>query len=141
MADISESVCLNHPDTPAVCRCATCGKPVCNQCVVSRNGSGYCSEKCASDAADSVNRVSGALADKAKSDARRKKRAIVVLIVFIAAAGAAYFLYQRNRNDVDRFLRKTGNEISRKAGETEQSIRQSIPSSSSYKRSRENLVQ
>ena len=42
MAKISESVCLNHPDTPAVTRCATCSKPICKQCIVSKNGSSYC---------------------------------------------------------------------------------------------------
>ena len=35
MADISKSYCLNHPDTPAVARCATCGNSdVCDYLVV-----------------------------------------------------------------------------------------------------------
>ena len=63
MADISKSYCLNHPDTPAVARCATCGKHVCAQCVVSRNGSSYCSKACADSAANTAGRVNTAVAD------------------------------------------------------------------------------
>ena len=41
MADLSHSVCLNHPDSQATARCATCGKPVCQICVVQRNHTTY----------------------------------------------------------------------------------------------------
>ena len=140
MANISESVCLNHPDTPAVCRCATCGKPVCSQCVVSRNGSSYCSEKCADDAANSVGRVNSTLDEKARSDAKRAVRAIVTVIILLAVAAAGYFLYRRNEKKVDSFIRKTENKVVSGAKDAKDSIQQGIPTSSSYKRSRENLV-
>ena len=70
MADLSQSVCLNHPNTPAVARCATCGKPICSQCIVSRNGSSYCSAKCADSAASSDGRVKDVLAEKKRTNAK-----------------------------------------------------------------------
>ena len=71
MADISESVCLNHPDTPAVARCASCNKPICKKCIVSRNGLNYCSEKCADRAASSVKRVDNVLENKSRCETQK----------------------------------------------------------------------
>ena len=103
MADISESVCLNHPDTPAVTRCATCGKPICERCIVSRNGSNYCSETCADNAMNSVGRVNDVLENKRKVDAKGKKRTLIVIVILIAAAAAGYYYYTQNKDDVNRF--------------------------------------
>ncbi|MCL5744981.1 MAG: B-box zinc finger protein [Acidobacteria bacterium] len=36
--------CLNHPETPAVAYCRTCGKPLCAQCKQTAQGVIYCSE-------------------------------------------------------------------------------------------------
>lgn len=140
MADLSESVCLNHPDTPAAARCATCGKPVCSQCLVTRNGSDYCSERCADNAENSEERVNNVLENKKKVDSKLRIRAIVLLILLIAAAAAAYYFYQHNKNDVDRFIRKTENKVSSGARDAKNSIQKSIPSDSAYKKNRENLV-
>ena len=140
MADISESVCLNHPDTPAAARCATCGKPVCARCIVERNGSGYCSAKCADSAADSEQRVNDVLENRKKVDARLKVRSIVILIVIILAAAAAFLYYRNNRSDVERFIRKTESRIDKGTKDAKNTIRKNIPSSSAYKKNRENLV-
>ncbi len=44
------SVCLNHPNVPAVARCAVCRKPICADCIVKKDGVVYCSTKCRDDA-------------------------------------------------------------------------------------------
>ena len=62
MAGMSGTYCLNHPDTPAVARCATCGKHICAQCVVTKNGAKYCSEACAQAAANSNLKCNAAFA-------------------------------------------------------------------------------
>ena len=140
MADFSESVCLNHPDTPAAARCATCGKPVCAQCVVERNGSSYCSAKCADNAANSEQRVNDVLENKKKVDARLKIRSIIIFVVIILIAAGAFLYYRNNKSSVERFIRKTENKIDSGAKDAKNSIQKSIPSSSTYKKNRENLV-
>ena len=92
MAKISESVCLNHPDTPAVTRCATCGKPVCKNCIVNKNGSNYCSQVCADNAQKSAGRVSEVMESRKRADSRRGVRTLVILIILIAAG--VLFLYK-----------------------------------------------
>ncbi len=34
--------CKNHPDTPAVDRCAGCAEPFCSDCLVEMHGQKYC---------------------------------------------------------------------------------------------------
>ncbi len=140
MADLSESVCLNHPDTPAAARCATCGKPVCARCIVTRNGSNYCSETCADNAAKTVGRVNDVLENKKKVDAQGKRRTLIVLVILLAAAAAGYYYYSQNKDDVKRFVKKTERKVKRNVKETKKSIEKSLPSSSTYKRDRENMV-
>ncbi len=140
MADISESVCLNHPDTPAVARCATCSKPICKRCIVSRNGSNYCSQTCADNAAVSVGRVDKVLENKKKVDSKAGRRTVVVAIILLAAAAAAYYFYNQNKEDVDRMVKKTERKINKAAKSTKKSIEKTLPSSSTYKREREDMV-
>ena len=140
MAEVLTSVCPNHPDTPAVARCAVCGKPVCEKCLVIRNGVQYCSAQCASLAESRKGDVGMVMKSKKKVDSARKIRAVVIFIVIVVAAVAGYLFYQRNRNDIHRFVHKAERQVSTGARETKNSIRSGIPKDSSYKRDRENLV-
>lgn len=144
MANISESVCLNHPDTPAATRCAACGRPICSKCVVSSNGSEYCSESCAAKAQTAAGRASSVMASKKKTEAGKRIRAIVILILLIVAALAGYSYYEKNKSKVDRSLqdtlRKTENTISTEAKKAKNSVDRSMPGDSNYKKKRENLV-
>ena len=141
MTDLSQSVCLNHPDTPAVARCATCSKPICEACVVNRNDSLYCSEECAANAAASVDRITRTLDEKRRTHTRTRYRTIILLLIILIAAAAASWYYFQNKSDVDRLMQKTGTELDRKVQETKNTIQQGIPTSSQYKRGRENLIQ
>ena len=42
----ADKVCLNHTDRPAIARCLSCRKPVCEECVVESNGEQFCSVIC-----------------------------------------------------------------------------------------------
>ena len=137
---MADNFCFNHSDAPAVARCAVCGKAVCSQCVVSKNGGNYCSEACASRAEGSAGRVDTALGDKKKIDSRRRIRAIIIFFVLVAAVAAAVFYYKNNKDDVNKFVRKTEKQVSRTAESAKKSIKKGIPESSSYKRDREGLV-
>lgn len=140
MADISESVCLNHPDTPAAARCATCGKPICERCIVNRNGSNYCSQTCADNAETSVGRVNDVLENKRKVDARTGRRTVIIVIILLAAAAAGYYFYHQNKDDVDSLVKKTEQKVKKNVKDTKKSIQKSLPSSSTYKREREDMV-
>ncbi len=141
MTDLSQSVCLNHPDTPAVTRCATCSKPICEKCIVNRNGSPYCSETCAANASESVDRITRTLDEKRRTNTRTRYRAIILLLIILIAAAVAAWFYSQNKSDVDRLMRKTSAQLDRKVQETRTTIQQGIPTSSQYKRDREGLIQ
>ncbi len=140
MSEVLNSVCPNHPDTPAVARCSACGKPVCAKCLVTRNGVPYCSDRCAALAESRRADVGMVLESKKRTDSARRIRAVVVLIVLVAAAAAGYYFYQRNRKDVDRFIRKTEAQVGATARNAKKTIDGGIPKDSSYKRDREKLV-
>ena len=140
MADLSQSVCLNHPNTPAVTRCATCGKPICSQCIVSKNGSSYCSAKCADSAASSDGRVKDVLAEKKRTNAKGTIRALIIFFLIVAAAAAAYVFYTQNKDDVDRRLQDTAKQVRAGAKDAKKNIQKSVPKDSKYKRDREGLM-
>ena len=140
MSEVSNSVCLNHPDTPAVARCSACGKPVCAKCIITRNGVQYCSDRCAALAESRKADVGTVMKSKKKVDSARKIRAVVVLIVIVTAAAAGYYYYRGHRNDVKRFINKTEKQVGATARDAKNTIQSGIPKDSSYKRNRENLV-
>ena len=144
MADISKSYCLNHPDTPAVARCATCGKHVCAQCVVSRNGSSFCSKACADSAANTAGRVNSAVAAERNIAARARIRTIVILIILAAAAAGGWYYYQGHKDEVDSkvnsAVKKAGTTVQKSMDSTKQTIQKGVPGDSKYKRDREGSI-
>ncbi len=145
MAKISDSVCLNHPDVQAVTRCAACGKPICNDCIVHENGSNYCSSACANNAKKSSVRVDEVMESRNRVESKKRiKKFVVMIIVIILAATACYF-YTRNKDDVNQYLkekRKTlGREIERNASGIKKDIGSGVPTTSKYKASRESMLE
>ena len=140
MADISKSYCLNHPDTPAAARCATCGKHVCAQCVVERNGSKYCSEACADAAANSTGRVNTAANAERNIAARARIRTIVIIIILIAIAAGAWHYYQGHKDEVNSAVKKAGTTVQKSMDSTKQTIQKGVPGDSKYKRDAEAAV-
>ena len=85
------SVCLNHPDRPAVSRCTTCFKPICGECIVRAHGEEFCSRQCA----DNYEGTRAGVAEYEEQEKRRKtarrRRRIVFLVIL---AGLGYFGYR-----------------------------------------------
>ncbi len=140
MANLSETYCLNHPDTPAVARCATCGKHICAQCVVTKNGTKYCSEACAQAAANSAGRVDSAEAAGRRNASRARLRGIITLIILIAIAAGAWYYYKTHSKEVDSFVQKSGQKVQQGLDASKKSIQKGVPGDSKYKRDREGAV-
>ena len=82
-------VCLNHTEIEATCRCTTCFKPLCSDCVVRRDRHVFCSPQCL----DNYLRTSGLDA----SDSKKKKKGVavvlaVIVIVTLVVIGICGFL-------------------------------------------------
>lgn len=135
-----ESVCLNHPDTPAVTRCSACGKPVCANCVVSKDGSNFCSVNCAQKASGATGRVDDILGSKKKTERKSAIRTFIILFILIAAAAAGYFYYTQNKDEVNSMASKATKNVQKGIKSTKKDLQKSIPTSSKYKRNREGLV-
>ena len=147
MADRSQSACLNHPESPAAARCATCGKPVCQICLVQRNGACYCSNQCADNAEKSFGRVNTVIESKQRADGKAFKRGIIFLIILAILAAAGYFYYVNNKAEVQRTLKKTERQLKRTEGKlsrhaksVKSDIQENLPGDSKYKKEREQLV-
>lgn len=140
MADVNGPVCLNHPDTPATARCAACGKCICDECIVSRNGFSYCSERCAENAAASQSRVDCALEGKKRADAKGKVRALIVLAVIVLVVVGIYIIYQKNQEANSGFFKQVGSDLDSTWSNTKKAVKKSLPTDSSYKKTREGLV-
>jgi hypothetical protein len=85
------SVCLNHPDSPATTRCTTCFKPICADCVVRAEGEDFCSEVCKANYEGSRDSLERFQEITRRRRAARRRRQLVMLIVL---GGVAYFGYR-----------------------------------------------
>jgi hypothetical protein len=118
MANMTGKVCLNHTNVPAVSRCETCFKPLCEECVLEVEGSHFCSEKCAGDGIDKKGRI--AVLDS-KNQKSRTSAVITKIVIFIILAGLAYAGYvywQNNQSKVNKFtkeMQKAAQTVEKKA--------------------------
>lgn len=133
-------VCLNHPDRDAAAVCAACGKPLCSECILNKDGTSYCSESCRQKGTASRDRSGEVISRSAKVDRKARKRFWIVFILFILAAGAGYYFYINNRKTVDRKLNKISKTIRKETGKAIKSGKEAMPKDSRYKREREALV-
>jgi len=76
-------VCLNHPNTPAVARCAACGKPICADCMKTKNNITCCSDRCLVNAIESGAVVSDIMGRKKKSEAKGLVAKIIKIVVVL----------------------------------------------------------
>ena len=105
MSDISESVCLNHTSTPAVCRCTTCFKPICNDCIVRDNEESFCGQICAEKNKRTSENI--AALNKRKPSGALKK----IILLGIIAAGL-YWAYT-NQAKVKEIIDKGKSELNK----------------------------
>ena len=97
---INGSVCLNHPNVPAVAHCATCRKPICADCAKTAEGITCCSKACLQNALDSRAVVGDIMARKKKSESKRIIRNLIVLLIVLVLA---WFAYQHREQLLDLF--------------------------------------
>ena len=140
MADVNGPVCLNHPDTPAVNRCAACGKAICEACTVSRESGCYCSNTCADNAERSQLRVNTALDGKKRADSKAKKRLFTGILLILVILAGLYFWHIRNQGENKSFLKQVGKNLDSSLKSSRNTIQKSIPRNSNYKKNREDLV-
>lgn len=107
MADrINGSVCLNHPNTPAVKRCAVCSKPLCEECVQMHDGVPYCSDLCYENAKRTGMMVDDVQARKKSANMKAFIRKIIYLVIVVALALGGYCYYKNHKGEIDSSLKK-----------------------------------
>lgn len=133
-------VCLNHPDTEAVAKCEACGKPLCSQCAQLFNGHCYCSQSCCDRGMAASVRSGNVIEKRARTDAKLKLRGWLIFLVLLALiAGGAYYYFQ-HRKEIDRQADWSLRQIKNKSEALIEDTKSAIPTSSGYKRQREELV-
>ncbi len=135
------SVCINHPDTEAVARCAACGKPICEACIVPGNGKDYCSEECRSRGLAAAARSSDVISRGAKADHAAAIRKIVWTVILLAVIAAGAWYYMSHKDEINAKANQIEKKVKAAGDEAVQKTKQGIPGDSKYKREREKLVE
>jgi len=138
---INGSVCLNHPDTPAVAHCAVCRKPVCKECQKIYEGVSYCSKECYDNAKRTGTMVDDVMKKRKAVELKAKIRNIIVIIIVAALAFAGWTYYKKNKNTLDAKAQKLKQQTEQKLNEGKKSIDKGVFKDSKYKKDREKLVQ
>ena len=138
------AVCLNHTDTPAVTRCAACGKPICEKCIIA---GAYCSAECQKKADLAAGRTHQMMEGKARTDKKNKTvKTVIVLILLAAAAAGAYYYTQNPKkankhfNELSGTVKKAGKAVSKRVEDAKERTDHKLNRDSRYKKNAENLV-
>lgn len=138
------AVCLNHTDTPAATRCAACGKPICEKCIVAGS---YCSAECQEKADLAAGRTHQMMEGKARTDKKnRTVKTIIILILLAAAAAGAYYYMQnpkkanKHLNELSGSFKKAGKAVEKRVDEAKERTNKRLNQDSRYKKNAENLV-
>jgi len=81
--DLDGPVCLKHPDRLAVAHCSVCRKPLCQECLISRDGFKCCSEEHLKMAKESTRRSADVWDNRNRDEKKRSTRSFVIWIVII----------------------------------------------------------
>ena len=133
-------VCLNHPDKEAAAVCAACGKPLCNECILSTGDGSFCSQECIRRGQESRQRSAQVIATSARTDRKLRKKGFIWFIILLLLAAGAWFFYQKNQKTVDRKFNSVARSIKDGANEAINAGKGAMPQDSKYKRKRESLV-
>ena len=142
MANLAGIVCLNHPNEPAVARCACCSKPLCEACAAENmhDGVPYCSDLCYKNAlrtgamVDDVNRRKGA------ADFKRRIIQLVQLLILLALIGAGYWYYKNNKAKVDAKIKNVQQQVEKGSKDLKKGIEDNtVNRKSTYKKNVEAL--
>jgi len=138
---INGSVCLNHPDTPAVAHCAVCRKPVCKECQKIYDGVSYCSKECHDNAKRTGAMVDDVVNRRKAVELKMKIRNAIVIVIIAALAFAGYKYYMANKSSIDAKAQKLKQQTEQKINDGKKSIDNGLIKDSKYKKEQEKLVQ
>gem|GEM_PF-1494672 len=93
MRKARDSVCLTHPDRPAVTRCEACFRPLCDECRIPRYSVNFCSERCAHGYTDTQDRMEAFEKQTRRIRGRRWRRLVLRWLIVAAVAGGVYHWY------------------------------------------------
>jgi hypothetical protein len=105
---VRNSVCLNHPERPAITRCTVCFKPVCAECAISSADGTFCSTTCQENLERTRGNVEAWRQQGARERARRVRRRLIKLIILIALGIAAYLYFTRHPGKLDELKERAG---------------------------------
>ena len=92
MANLNKGpVCINHHDRPAVAHCASCRRPICEECLVEKDGFKCCSRECLQTALASTAITNDILSRRRTANGAAVMGTIVKWIVILAVIGAALY--------------------------------------------------
>ncbi|MCF7853353.1 MAG: hypothetical protein K9N51_01035 [Candidatus Pacebacteria bacterium] len=99
MAAIQDKVCRNHPDRPATERCDNCFKPLCEDCVLIRDGKPFCSERCFENQLEVSRNISSFETRRKREVLLRRRRRLVraTLMILLLGAVLAYILTHQSQ--------------------------------------------
>lgn len=117
--DLDGPVCLKHPNRLAVAHCSVCRRPVCQECVIERDGFKCCSEACLKMAKESTHRSADVVERRNRDNARVNVGAYVRWIVIIIIAVVAW-IYRYNIKQVWNNVRGKGKSIQQLQNESYQ---------------------
>ena len=106
--ELDGPVCLKHPNRLAVAHCSVCRRPVCQECVIERDGFKCCSEACLKLAKESTRRSADVVERRDRANARVNVGGIVRWIIIVALLLCAW-IFRNNIKAV--WNRVTGKSI------------------------------
>jgi len=98
--------CMEHPDRPAVARCANCHRPVCSECVVTTADGKFCSHTCAQKAADFRKRARKIKAPGTSGIGKIVKAVVWVVIVIVILGVVNKFIMRGRMPILGGFLNR-----------------------------------
>lgn len=97
MPNMAGKVCLNHTNVPAVSKCETCSKPLCEDCILEVLGSHFCSERCAGAGLDKKERIAVLNSEILQSEGATIRSKVIILLVLMGLAYAGYVYWHNNQ--------------------------------------------
>lgn len=92
MANLNNGpVCINHHNRPAVAHCASCRRPICEECLVEQDGFKCCSKECLQQALASTAISNDILSHRGRANAKAKFAGFIKWIVILAVLAGLWF--------------------------------------------------
>lgn len=133
-------VCLNHPNVPAVARCATCSKPICAECAQVHDGVTYCSQLCYENAMRTGLMVKDVERRKGAANAKRMLVKLIWLIIILALAAGGYYYYKNHKSQIDAKVKNVKQSVESGIEKGKKKVDDNLIRDSKYKKQREAMV-